>query len=140
MAYIVLTAPLISPSPVKAAKEIEENRPTFWTINISNNTNPQEYAHVIPLLLSPVSLAFSSDVIDVIGDKFVINVSLATGDGGHYYNLTFTNMGIVNSTELNNVEVLQFIAEVTGGYAHSWDRKLNRNYNYYSLKNKLLVK
>ena len=120
---------MLSTSSIKAAREIvfEEDSPTFWTINISNG-NPQEYARVIPLILSPVSLAFSSDVTNVIGDEFVISVSLAT-DSNHY-NLTFTSMGIVNSTELYNVEVLQFIAEVTGGYSSNWDREIDRSYSY----------
>ena len=104
-------------------------------MSISNNTNPQEYARVIPLLLSPVSLAFSSDVTNIIGDRFVITVSLSTDDV--HYNLTFTSMGIVNSTELQNVEVLQFIAEVTGGYSNSWDRELNRRYSYRLLLKEL---
>ena len=125
-----LTAPSISLSSIKAAREIvfEEDRPTFWTISISNDTNHQEYARVIPLLLSPVSLAFSSDVTNIIGDMFVISVSLASGR--HHYNLTFISMGIVNSTEFHNVEVLQFIAEVAGGYSNSWDREFDSSYSY----------
>ena len=125
-----LTAPSISSSSIKAAREIvfEEDRPTFWTIGISNDTNLQEYARVIPLLLSPVSLAFSSDVTNIIGDMFVISVTLASG--GLYYNLTFTSMGIFNSTELLGVEVLQFIAEVTGNYSSSFDRNLGRSYSH----------
>ena len=132
-----LTAPMISSSSIKAAQEIvfEGDRPTFWRMNISNNTDPQEYARVIPLLLSPVSLAFSSDVTNIIGDRFVITVSLSTDDV--HYNLTFTSMGIVNSTELQNVEVLQFIAEVTGEYSNSWDRELNRRYSYRLLLKEL---
>ena len=125
-----LTAPLISLSSIKAAREIvfEDDRPAFWTISI-NNTTPEEYARVIPLLLSPVSLAFSSDVTNILGEVFVINVTLMTRNGNQY-NLTFTSMGIVNSTEVNNVEVLQFNAEVTGSYSPNWDRELDRNYSY----------
>ena len=125
-----LTAPLISLSSVKAAREIvfEEDRPTFWTISI-NNTSPEEYARVIPLLLSPVSLAFSSDVTNILGEMFVIRVTLMTRLGNEY-SLTFTSMGIVNSTEVNNVEVLQFIAEVTGSYSSNWNRRPDRDYSY----------
>ena len=125
-----LTAPLISLSSIKAAREIvfEDDRPAFWTISI-NNTTPEEYARVIPLLLSPVSLAFSSDVTNILGEMFVINVTIMTRNGNQY-NLTFTSMGIVNSTEVNNVEVLQFNAEVTGSYSPNWDRELDRNYSY----------
>ena len=124
-----LTAPLISLSSIKAAREIvfEDDRPAFWTISI-NNTSPEEYARVIPLLLSPVSLAFSSDVTNILGEVFVISVTLMTRNGNQY-NLTFTSMGIVNSTEVNNVEVLQFNAEVTGSYSPNWDRELDRNYS-----------
>ena len=126
-----LTAPLISSSPIKAARQIvfEGDHPTSWTITMSNDTNDQEYAHVLPLLLSPVSMAFSSDVTNIIGDTFVINVSLASGSG-HRYDLTFTSMGIVNSTELYNTEVLQFVAEVNGTYGRGWDRELNSSYAY----------
>ena len=125
-----LTAPLISLSSIKAAREIvfEGDRPAFWTISI-NNTSPEEYARVIPLLLSPVSLAFSSDVTNILGEMFVINVTIMTRNGNQY-NLTFTSMGIVNSTEVNNVEVLQFNAEVTGSYSSNWDMELDRNYSY----------
>ena len=124
-----LTAPLISLSSIKAAREIvfEGDRPALWTISI-NNTSPEEYARVIPLLLSPVSLAFSSDVTNILGEMFVINVTIMTRNGNQY-NLTFTSMGIVNSTEVNNVEVLQFNAEVTGSYSPNWDRELDRNYS-----------
>ena len=125
-----LTAPLVSLSSVKAAQEIvfEEDHPIFWIISI-NNARPEEYARVIPLLLSPVSLAFSSDVTNILGEMFVISVTLMTRNGNEY-KLTFTSMGIVNSTEVNNVEVLQFNAEVTGSYSSNWDRELDRNHSY----------
>ena len=125
-----LTAPAISLSSIKAAREItfEEDNPIFWTISISNDTNHQEYACVLPLLLSPVSLAFTSDVTNIIGEMFTINVTLISDN--EHYNLTFTSMGLVSSTELHNVEVLQFIAEVTGNYSSSWDRRFNRSYSY----------
>ena len=106
----------------------EEDRPTFWRINIGNNTDHQEYARVLPLLVAPVSLAFSSDVTNIIGKVFVINVTLATG--GRRYHLKFTSMGIVNSTEFDDVEVLQFIADVTGRYSNNWRRESNRDDSY----------
>ena len=126
-----LTAPAISSSSIKAAREItfEEDNPTFWTITISNDTDHQEYARVIPLLLSPVSLAFTSDVTNIIGEMFTISVTLIS-DNDQYYNLTFTSKGLVSSTEFHNVEVLQFIAEVTGNYSSTWDRTFNRSYSY----------
>ena len=126
-----LTAPMILSSPVKAAREIvfEGDRPVFWTITMSNNSNVEEYAGVLPLLMSPVSMAFSSDVTNIIGDTFVMSVTLASGSD-HHYNLTFTSMGIVNSTELYNTEVLQFIAEVNGTYGRGWDREVDRSYDY----------
>ena len=125
-----LIAPLIPLSSIKVTREIvfEGDHPAFWEISISDNIDIQEYARVIPLLLSPVSLAFSSDVTNVIGDMFVISVSLITDS--EYYNLTFTSLGIVNSTELQHVEVLKFNAEVTGGYSNRWDREIDRGYVY----------
>jgi len=125
-----IIAPDISLSSIKVAREIvyEGDRPIIWTINIPSDTNPQEYARVLPLLLSPVTLAFSSDVVNIIGDRFVINMTLASGN--RRYILTFTSKGIVDSTEFANVEVLQFNAEVTGRYSHNWDREFGRNYSY----------
>jgi len=117
-----LTAQGIPLSSVKAAQvvEDEEDHPVFWEINIPSDATPEEYARILPLLVLPVSLAFSSDVLDVIDDTFVTRMTLTTGR--RTLTLTFTSNGIVNSTVMDNVEVLSFNAVGTGRLRSSYTR------------------
>jgi len=117
-----LTTPEISFTTIKAAREIvfEDDLPTFWQINVPSGSDVEEYYRIIPLLISPVSLAFSSDVVDVIGENFFMNATLETGD--QTFTLGFTSMGIVDSTEYDNVEVLQFNTEGSGSFLDRFSR------------------
>ena len=116
------TTPRIPLSFVKAAQEIEEDDPPiFWQINIPRDGPLEEYPRALPLLMAPVSLAFSSNVLDIIGDVFTLNVTLTTNNNNILF-LTFTSMGIVDSTELDNVQILNFTATATGSLGNSYVR------------------
>ena len=105
------TTPKIPLSSVKAVREsaFDGDRPIIWEINIPDGADQQEYPRALPLLLTPVSLAFSSDVLDIIGDVFTVNMTLTTR--GRLFTLMFTSMGFVR---LDDFEILHFNAEGTG--------------------------
>ena len=105
------STPIIPLSSVKAFREIsfDEDEPVCWEINIPNDANLAEYPRVLPLLLTPVSLVFSSNVLDVIGDIFTVTMTLTTGR--RRLVLTFTSTGFERS---DNIEILNFNAEGTG--------------------------
>ena len=117
-----LTTPYIDFTTIKAAREIvfEDDRPTLWQINIPSDSEVEEYYRIIPLLISPVSLAFSSDVVDVMGENFFVNATLQTDD--HTFVLGFTSVGIVDSTEYDNLEVLRFNTEGSGSLLETFSR------------------
>lgn len=117
-----VVAPIIPPSSVKVTREItvDESGPTFWEINIPENGNPRQYARVLPLLMTPVSLLFSSNVLEVVGDTVSINVTLTVNN--HDFTLIFTSMGLVNSNESEDVEILNFNARTTGQLRRNYDR------------------
>ena len=105
------STPKIPLSSVKVVQEdaIDEERPIIWEINIPNNADLSEYPRALPLLLAPVSLAFSSNVLDVIGDVFTVNMTLTTRR--RVLTLMFTSKGFVKSDAF---EILHFNAEATG--------------------------
>ena len=105
------STPKIPLSSVKAVREsaFDEGRPIIWEINIPDNADQEEYPRALPLLLTPVSLAFSSNVLDVIGDVFTLNMTLTTRR--RVLTLLFTSMGFVSSDDF---EILRFSAEGTG--------------------------
>ena len=104
------STPIIPLSSVKAIREssFDEDKPVVWEINIPNGAEQAEYPRVLPLLLTPVSLAFSSNVLDVIGDIFTVNMNLRAG--GRTF-LAFTSSGFERSDDF---EILRFNAEGTG--------------------------
>ena len=105
------STPITPLSSVKAFIEspFDEDKPVCWEIIIPNNANQTEYPRVLPLILTPVSLAFSSNVLDVIGDIFTVNMTLTTGR--HRLVLAFTSTGFEKS---DNFEILHFNGEGTG--------------------------
>lgn len=113
------STPIIPLSSVKVVREdaIDEERPIIWEINIPNDADQSEYPRALPLLLTPVSLAFSSNVLDVIGDVFSVNMTLTTR--GRVLTLMFTSMGFVRS---NASEILHFTAEATGNNVKQYVR------------------
>ena len=86
----------------------------MWEINIPKGAKWKEYPRVLLLLLTPVSLALSSNVLDVIGDIFTVKMTLITS--GCKLFLAFTSTGFERSDDF---EILHFNAEGTG-------RKLKR--------------
>ena len=66
----------------------------------------------------PVSLAFSSNVLDVIGDTFTINTTLTTNR--RTLALMFTSMGLVDQGD--NVQSLNFSAHATGSLRNDYVR------------------
>ena len=68
----------------------------------------------------PVSLAFSSNVLDVIGDTFTLNTTLTTNR--RTLALMFTSMGLVDQGD--NVQILNFSAHATGQLRNSYVRGL----------------
>ena len=105
------STPKIPLSSVKAVRKdaIDEEYLIIWEINIPNDADQSEYPRALPLLLTPVSLAFFSDVLNVIGDVFTIKTTLTTRR--RVLTLNFTSMGFVKS---DASEILHFSAEATG--------------------------
>lgn len=114
--------PRIPLSTVRASQQIalDENRhPILWEINIPRDSTLNEYPRALPLLMAPVSLAFSSNVLDVVGDIFNLTMTLTTGPR---LTLMFTSMGLNDSNELENVQILNFNAEATGNLQKDFAR------------------
>ena len=115
------STPEISVSSVKAVQEVtsdEDHHPILWEINIPNDNDLNEYYRTLPLLMVPVSLAFSSNVLDVIGDTFTLNTTLTTNR--RTLALMFTSMGLVDQGD--NVQILNFSAHATGQLRNSYVR------------------
>ena len=115
------STPQISVSSVKAVQEVtpdEDHHPVLWEINIPDDDILSEYHRTLPMLMVPVSLAFSSNVLDVIGDTFTINTSITTH--GRTLTLIFTSMGIVDQGD--NLQVLNFSAHATGQLRNGYVR------------------
>ena len=112
----------ISLSSVKAARELvsEDDRPTLWNISYSSSDNLREYINLIPLLISPVAVAFSSNVLDAIGDDFVITATHT--QRRVVYQLIFTSKGLYDSTEIDDLEVLEFSASGSGRFRNDYNR------------------
>ena len=115
------STPEISVSSVKAVQEMtldEDHHPILWEINIPQDDILDEYYRTLPLLMVPVSLAFSSNVLDVIGDAFTVNTTLTTNR--RTLTLMFTSMGLVDQGD--NIQILNFIAQATGQLRNSYER------------------
>ena len=116
-----LSGPRISSTTVKASREIvaEDDRPTLWNITIPSGDNLEEYYRIIPILILPVSMALSSNVLDVIGDKSAISVSFTNR---RVYTMAFTSTGLFDSTDIDDLEVLEFSAAGSGSFRNNYQR------------------